>query len=114
MVTTGFAFTAIVMAVAVSFNYVIQYKSVISPCFVEFDDRRAKELRLMAVYNKIMERSFHAYIILVLIAFLFYCRTGNIIFELVGLYIQIIYFAASMVVMSCMYYRSILYWKRYA
>lgn len=114
MVTTGLAFTAVVMAVAVVFTYIIQYRSVISPCFVEFDDRRIKELRLMAVYNRIMESSFRGYIVLVIIAFLFYCGTGNILFELVGLYIQIVYFAVSITVMAGMYYRSILYWKRYA
>lgn len=113
MVTTGMIFTVIVMAVAVGFTYVIQFRSVISPCFVEFDDRRIGELRLMAVYNKIMESSFRAYIVLVITAALFYYMTGNIIFELVGLYIQIIYFVASIIVMSCMYYRSILYWRRY-
>lgn len=114
MVATGLAFTAVVMAVAVVFTYVIQYKSVISPCFVEFDDRQTKELRIMTVYNKIMENSFRAYIILVLMAFLFYCRTGNITFEMIGLYIQIIYFVVSIIVMAGMYYRSLLYWKRYA
>lgn len=114
MVTTGLFFTFIVMAVAAVFTYVIQYKSVISPCYVEFDVRKIKELRLMAVYNKVTERSFKAYISLIAMAALFSYMTGNIIFALAGLYIQIIYFGVSMIVMVCMYYRSCLYWKRYA
>lgn len=114
MVTTGLVFTVIVMAVAVVFTYVIQYKSVISPCFVEFDDRRIKELKLMVIYNKIMESSFRTYITLIVMAVLLSYVMGNTIFALVGLYIQILYFGVSMVVMVGMYYRSCLYWKRYA
>ena len=45
MVTTGLIFTVIVMTVAAGFTYIIQYRSVISPCFIEFDDRRIGELR---------------------------------------------------------------------
>ncbi len=114
MVTTGLIFTVIVMTVAAGFTYIIQYRSVISPCFIEFDDRRIGELRLMTAYNRIMESSFKAYIALITAAVLFFYLTGNIIFELTGLYIQIIYFVVSVIVMICMYYRSIIYWRRYA
>lgn len=114
MATTGLVLTVIVMAVAVAFTYIIQYKSVISPCFVEFDDRRKKELRLMKVYNKIMESFFKVYITLIVMAVIFSYMTGNIIFALAGMYIQIIYFSISMIVMMGMYCRSRLYWRRYA
>ena len=114
MVTTGLVFTVIVMAVAVLFTYVIQYKSVISPCFVEFDDRRIKELKLMVVYNKVMENGFRAYIVLIVTAVMFSYMTENIIFALAGLYIQIIYFGVSMIIMVGMYYRSCVYWRKYA
>lgn len=113
MVTENFILTVMVMVIALAFTYIIQYRSVISPCFVEFDDRRKREMKLMEIYNKIMENSFKAYITLLIMAVLFSYITESILFALVGLYIQIVYFSVSMIVMIGMYYRSCLYWKRY-
>ncbi len=113
MMTTNYIVTILVYIFAIGVTYLIQYCSVISPGFIEFDDRSNKELRLMQLYNKITDKGFLIYLVLVLISILMSYKWEVIVFLVAGLLIQIIYFSIIMSIMTFMYLRSKLYWKRY-
>lgn len=110
--TTEFLVTFIVLAVGAALTYLIQYESVISPGYIEFDDRSIKEMKLMEIYNRVMEGSFKFYIMLICMAAFMSYAFGSIIFITVGLYIQVSYFSAAVLLMIFIYGRSRIYWKR--
>ena len=112
MMTTNYIITVLVYIFAIGVTYLIQYCSVISPGFIEFDDRSNKELRLMQLYNKITDKGFLVYLLLVLVSILMSYKWEVIVFLIVGLLIQIIYFSLIMSLMIFMYLRSKLYWKK--
>ena len=112
MVTTDFIITVAVLVAAAFLTYIIQYDSVISPRYIEFDDRSKKELQIMQSYNKIMSGSFNTYLLLIGISVFLTCGSDNMIFAAAGMYIQIMYFISALIIMLIMYLRSRLYWKR--
>lgn len=103
--------TMIILIIAAMVTYLIQYDSVISPGYIEFDDRRKKEVKLMIGYNNIFDKAFKIYIVLLVIAIILYLYMGSIVFLMAGLYIQLIYFGITIFVMGSMYVRSIHYWN---
>lgn len=112
MISTEFVISFIVLLVAMGLTYVIQYESVISPGYISFDDRDRNELKIMYIYNRLMNIGFSVYVILAYsVAIVAYVK-NDLSYLQTTLYIQFIYFIINLSVMIIMYYRSYLYWER--
>ena len=100
--------TAAVMVI----NYLIFACSKISPCYIEFDDRKRKEMRLMREYNEGFKKVFGMYLFTSVIISLFVLISFSSFAAMVLMAVQITYTVGSSMVMMWMYVRSVIYWER--
>ena len=100
--------TAAVMVI----NYLIFACSKISPCYIEFDDRKRSEMRLMKEYNEGFKKVFGMYLFTSVIISLFVLISFSSFAAMVLMAVQITYTVGSSMVMMWMYVRSVIYWER--
>ncbi len=100
-----------VMVAVMVINFLIFACSKISPCYIEFDDRKKSEMKLMKEYNIGFKKVFGIYVTTSLIIALFLVASFSSFVAMVLMVAQIIYTVGSVLVMLWMYVRSILYWE---
>ncbi len=93
-------------------NYLIFACSKISPCYIEFDNRRKKEMKLMGEYNDGFRKIFMMYVVTVAVITLFTLLSFSKFVAFVLMAVQLMYTVGATLVMSWMYVRSKLYWER--
>lgn len=99
------------MAIVVGINYMIQFCSKVSPCYIEFDDRRQEEMFLMKKYNIFSEKVFKGYIAASLVLGVMILLSESLILAVIVMILQLLYTIAAFTVMLMMYERSLLYWS---
>lgn len=103
------AITAIVIAI-----YLIQFCSVISPCYIEFDEDSSKEMRLMNRYNILSQKAFSIHTGSVLAGIFVSLVMGSTLTLIVLMVLQLVYLVCACFVMFAMYDRSKMYWENKA
>ncbi len=93
-------------------NYLVFACSKISPCYIEFDDRRKSEMKLMREYNEGFTKIFMMYIATTFVIALFTLASFSAFVAYVLMGIQLLYTVVASLVMLWMYVRSRLYWER--
>lgn len=93
-------------------NYLVFACSKISPCYIEFDDRRKSEIKLMREYNEGFTKIFMMYIATTFVIALFTLASFSAFVAYVLMGIQLLYTVVASLVMLWMYVRSRLYWER--
>ncbi len=107
-----FIVTLIALISSVGMTWLVQFRSVLSPGYLAFDGSREKEMRLMRIYNQVMDRCFGAYAAVIVILMAASYILEDISLAKAGLLVQIIYFGAALAAMIIMYCRNYLYWER--
>lgn len=92
-------------------NYLIFNCSKISPCYIEFDDRKKSEMRLMRRYNEGFDKIFKMYMFTSIVIAMMVLASFSFFAAIVLLGVQIMYTIGASVVMIWMYIRSVLYWN---
>ncbi len=93
-------------------NYLIFACSKISPCYIEFDDRKKSEMKLMREYNEGFKKVFLMYIFTCVIISLLLLASFVGFVAMVLMAVQLMYTVGASLVMLWMYVRSFLYWER--
>lgn len=101
------------VSVAVMFiNYLVFAHSKISPYYIEFDERRKSEIRLMNSYNEGFRKIFYIYIFTCVTLSLMLLASFCGFVAMVLMTVQLLYTVLAFLAMLWMYIRSVLYWER--
>lgn len=100
-----------VMVAVMVVNYLIFACSKISPCYIQFDDRKKSEMKLMKEYNEGFKKVFLMYVATSIVIALLMVASFSAFVAMVLMAAQIIYTVGAFVVMMWMYVRSVLYWE---
>lgn len=113
MITNNFLIGVVILAASTGVLSMIMYMSVLSPGYIQFDERSKLELRIMNYYNVVMDDSFKVFLAIIFCCVMLVAKTDNIFFISIALYADFIYFTVTISAMAVMYGRSRLYWARY-
>lgn len=93
-------------------NYLVYACSKISPRYIEFDDRRKSEIKLMKSYNEGFRKIFLMYIGTTVVITVFTLLSFSSFVACVLMAVQLMYTVGATFVMLWMYVRSVIYWER--